>query len=170
MIFISKSENYALFEIEKILKYENCKCVEIGLPIPHDISSEELEDYDNKNYKILYETLYFKLNKNQKYIFDDIIQNLDNDSKLFYIDGPGGTGKTFLYTVLIYYFLSKDIKILTMAWTGIAAILLPKGMTTHRTFGLPLDLSSAVVSYLKLLDKDKLLSCKVFRNEIKYSG
>ena len=29
-----------------------------------------------------------------------------------------------------------------MAWTGIASILLPKGMTSHRTFRLPLDLSN----------------------------
>ena len=43
-----------------------------------------------------------------------------------------------------------------MAWTGIASILLPKGMTSHRTFRLPLDLSKIETSFLKL-DSDKKL-------------
>lgn len=49
-----------------------------------------------------------------------------------------------------------------MAWTGIASILLPKGMTTHRTFRLPLDLSSIENSFLKLeSDKKKLRETEV---------
>ena len=41
-----------------------------------------------------------------------------------------------------------------MAWTGIASILLPKGITSHRTFRLPLDLSNIESTFLKL-DSDK---------------
>ena len=44
-----------------------------------------------------------------------------------------------------------------MAWTAIASILLPKGMTTHRTFRLPLDLSSIENSFLKLESDEKKL-------------
>ena len=44
-----------------------------------------------------------------------------------------------------------------MAWTGIASILLPRGMTAHRTFRLPLDLNNIESSFLKLnSDKKKL--------------
>ena len=41
-----------------------------------------------------------------------------------------------------------------MAWTDIASIQLGKGMTSHRTFHLPLDLSHIETAFLKL-DSDK---------------
>ena len=41
-----------------------------------------------------------------------------------------------------------------MAWTGIASILLPKGITSHRTFRLPLDLSTINTAFLNL-ESDK---------------
>ena len=47
----------------------------------------------------------------------------------------------------------------------IASILLPKGMTAHRTFRLPLDLSNIESSFLKL-DSDK----KITRSRSYYLG
>ena len=70
------------------------------------------------------------------------------------MDGLGGSGKTFLYKTLIYYFLSIGKRILSMAWAGIASILLPKGMTSHRTFRLPLDWSYIESAFLKF-ESDK---------------
>ena len=46
---------------------------------------------------------------------------------MFYIDGPRGTGKTFLYKAFIHHFLGIGKKVLPMAWIDIASILLPKG-------------------------------------------
>ena len=44
-----------------------------------------------------------------------------------------------------------------MAWTGIASILLPKGMTSHRTFRLLLDLNNIETAFLKFeSDKKKI--------------
>ena len=44
-----------------------------------------------------------------------------------------------------------------MAWTGIASILLPKGMASHNTFKLPLDLDNTESVFLKFeSDKKKL--------------
>ena len=42
-----------------------------------------------------------------------------------FIDGPGGTGNTFLYKALIHHYLGIGKKVLPMTWTGIASILLP---------------------------------------------
>ena len=42
-----------------------------------------------------------------------------------------------------------------MAWTGIASILLPKGMTSHKTFNLPLDLNNTQNVFFKN-EKDKI--------------
>ena len=100
-----------------------------------------------------------QLNVDQKFIFDFITKE---SKKMIYIDGPGGTGKTFLYKTLIHYFLSIGKKVLAMAWTGIALILLPNGMTSHKTFKLPLDLTNNDTSFLKLeSDKKRLRECNV---------
>ena len=45
---------------------------------------------------------------------------------------------------------------------SIASILLPEGMTSHRTFKLPLDLSNIETTFLKLdSDKRRLRECNV---------
>ncbi|KAG5879162.1 hypothetical protein JTB14_029964 [Gonioctena quinquepunctata] len=82
-------------------------------------------------------------------IYDDLGDDVTTDQitdktreNLFYIDGPGGTGKTYLYNTLIT--VLNDIlrlKTVAMAWTGIAANLLKGGTTVHRSFRLPLTLS-----------------------------
>ena len=57
---------------------------------------------------------------------------------VFFVDGPGGSGKTYLYTFLIHYSKSHNVKVMSSAMTAmIAAILLPDGQTAHRTFSSP---------------------------------
>ena len=47
--------------------------------------------------------------------------------KVFFIDGPGGTGKTFLYNTLMSKVRSQSKIALGLASSGIAALLLPGG-------------------------------------------
>ena len=69
--------------------------------------------------------------------------NEHNNHNCFYIDGPGGSGKTFIYTTLCHIPLKiRPKKISTMAFTGIAATLLPNGRKVHKTFGMPVPLFS----------------------------
>ena len=95
--------------------------------------------------------MYSDLNEDQKSIFNELI---NNNHKMYFIDVPGGSGKTFLYKTLIYYILSIEKKVLSMAWTGIASVLLPRVMRSHRTFKLPLDLNNIENAFLKL-ESDK---------------
>ena len=44
-----------------------------------------------------------------------------------------------------------------MAWTGIVSILLPKGVTSHKTFKLSFDLTSIKTSFIKLDSHKKRL-------------
>ena len=88
--------------------------------------------------KSVFDNMYSKLNDDQRKIFEEIIGDKHN---FFFIDGPGGTGKTFLYKTLIHYFITKEKNIISMAWTGIAAILLPQGKTTHKTFRWSLNIN-----------------------------
>ena len=96
--------------------------------------------------------LFHKLNFDQQRLFNYIVNTKENT---IFIDGPGGSGKTFLYKTLIYYFISNMKNVLSMAWTGIASILLPNGMTSHRTFRLPLDLTNIETSFFKIESEKK---------------
>ena len=62
-------------------------------------------------------------------------------NKCFYIDGPGGSGKSYLLNSLITLLNNEDINVLPVAWTGIAANLLLSGKTPHATFQLSLNIT-----------------------------
>lgn len=101
---------------------------------------------------------YMMLNNEQKQIIIDILDALNTapkkDCKAFYIDGPGGSGKTFMYITLWYLLHALNKKVITMAFTGIAATLLPNGRTVHKTFGLPVPLFDDSSSNIKAQSKD----------------
>jgi len=86
---------------------------------------------------------YKQLNDKQKEIVDLVLNRSDtnnHNSNCIYIDGPGGSGKTFIYTTIYHLAKIQNKRICTMAFTGIAATLLPAGKTVHKTFGLPVPL------------------------------
>ena len=56
------------------------------------------------------------------------------------MQGPGGSGKTFLYNLLAAHYRQQDKIVLCVASTGIAATLLSNGKTAHSTFKIPLEL------------------------------
>ena len=105
-----------------------------------------------------YSSPYAKLNEEQKNIFDTIKTNIENggnslhkNSNMYFIDAPGGTGKTFLIKVILHYFRIKSITVLPVASSGIAACLLHGGTTAHTMFGIPINLfdnnTKSTVSY-----------------------
>ena len=59
-------------------------------------------------------------------------------SKIFFVDGPGGSGRTYLYTFIIHWLKAFSRKVIPSAMTGIAAVLFPGGHTTHKTFCIPI--------------------------------
>ena len=62
------------------------------------------------------------------------------DNNIFYVDGLGGTGKSFLFDTLIHWCRSNCKSVIGIAWTGIAAQLFDAGQTVHTCFSLPIDL------------------------------
>ncbi|PIC14437.1 hypothetical protein B9Z55_026756 [Caenorhabditis nigoni] len=71
-----------------------------------------------------------QLNPEQSEAVEAILDALESgDGGLFFLDGPGGSGKTFVYNCLANIVLGKGLTILSMVWTGIAASLLPNGRT-----------------------------------------
>jgi ATP-dependent DNA helicase PIF1 len=57
------------------------------------------------------------------------------------MDGPGGTGKTFLYKALLARVRSEGLIAIATATSGIAASILPGGRTTHSRFKIPIKLA-----------------------------
>jgi len=97
---------------------------------------------------------YEQLNIEQKEIVDTILTAITNNNNVncFYIDG--GSGKTFIYTTL-YYLLKNRRKIISiMAFTGIAATLLPNRKTIHKILGLPVPLFANSTSNIKVQSKE----------------
>ena len=69
------------------------------------------------------------------------------------MDGPGGSGKSYLFNTIIRYMNSIDVKMLVVAWTGIAASLLTNGKTIHTTFYLTLDINESTTCNYKQLGR-----------------
>jgi hypothetical protein len=80
------------------------------------------------------------LNQHQRSIYDNVIDAIHDPrpvEKTFFVDGLGGAGKTFLYGCPLSRVRSTgDIK-LSMASSGIAALLLEGGCTAHSRFKIP---------------------------------
>ena len=84
-----------------------------------------------------------QLNDEQQIVYDLILTQLNADPSRahFFLHGPGGSGKTFLYNVLCARLRSEKKVILCVASTGIAALLLPGGQTAHKRFKIPFELT-----------------------------
>ena len=82
------------------------------------------------------------LNKDQHAIYNAIMQAVEhNSSQCFFIDGPGGTGKTFLYNTILAKVRSYGKIALPVASSGIAALLISGGRTAHTRFKIPIKLN-----------------------------
>ena len=150
--FIDQKENKALTHINQILSTEDMSCKDVSLPEPHKIYIKEIDENDKEmiNYcKQKFNNTYPQLNDDQKYIFEQIkIVNIK-----FYRWSRWIWKNILIQNINILFYYYKH-KILSMAWTRIASILLPKEMTSHRTFRLPLDLSNIESIFLQH-DSDK---------------
>ena len=65
---------------------------------------------------------------------------------IFFVDGPGGTGKTYLYRALLANVRSRGMIGLATATSGVAASILPGGRTAHSRFEIPLQTSESTMT------------------------
>ncbi|GMF56347.1 unnamed protein product [Phytophthora fragariaefolia] len=110
----------------------------------NNLIRRELEGYDQNTLQAIVDQ-EDQLDEGQRAIFDEIIQatnDPDQDNKLFFIDGPGGTSKsTLLRLVLAKVRLVGKIAI-AVASSGIASLLLMGRSTAHSTFKILLKLTN----------------------------
>ncbi|OWZ18058.1 Helitron helicase [Phytophthora megakarya] len=85
------------------------------------------------------------MNKSKKEVFDQFIEAVGHPfdgHKLFFVDGPGGTGKSFLLEQYLAHVCFHKKVAIAVASSGIAATLLTGGHTAHSTFRIPLPWQS----------------------------
>ncbi|CAN1777376.1 ATP-dependent DNA helicase PIF1 [Linum perenne] len=91
-----------------------------------------------------------KLNAEQKHAFDQITYSVyNNKGQLFFIEGFGGTGKTFLWKVISMNLRAEKKVVLCVATSGIAALLMTGGRTAHSRFHIPIDCDSTSTCHIQ---------------------
>jgi ATP-dependent DNA helicase PIF1 len=140
------AKNLALKWIQDKIVQNGEKYEDFELPIPDfqlidRLISAEIEENDEnvqRQKKLRGEMMMAKLNVGQRAAFDQIMAAINDEnspqSRQFFLDGPGGTGKTFLYNTLINVLQGEGKKIIAVASTGIASTLLIDGATYHSQF------------------------------------
>lgn len=144
------SHDLCLQEIDEFLHLQGLSCEELGLP--HTTPACVSEDFlDRDAEKDLGAAALLKLNYDQQHVVEVILDSIAKPAKanVFFLDGPGGTGKTYVYSTLMHILRGRGLPVIPVAWTGIAATLLQGGRTVHSRFKLPLALMENSVANVK---------------------
>ncbi|XP_024010261.1 ATP-dependent DNA helicase RRM3-like [Eutrema salsugineum] len=83
-------------------------------------------------------------------VYNEILNAVQsNRGGVFFVYGFGGTGKTFLWSVLGAALTSKGEVVLNIASSGIASLLLKGGRTAHFRFGIPINVNDSTTCSMK---------------------
>ncbi|CAI6372085.1 unnamed protein product [Macrosiphum euphorbiae] len=142
---VDRARAACLAAIEDLLRgHGKSPSVDYGLPLADPLLLEPLQD-DNELFREIDAAARWAqqvdtLNAEQRTVYDRVMAAVENPgevSRTFFVDGPGGTGKTTLYGCLIWSLRQRRREVLSVAYTGIAASLMDGGKTVHSTFGNP---------------------------------
>ena len=128
--------------LRQISKLDLSHFAEYGIPTP-DRENACIIDTDiirETSYEIDLDDIQVKesqLLNEQRQAYDRICDSVKSDNgDIFFLDAPGGTGKTFLLNLILAKIRQQNKIALAVASSGIAATLLEGGKTAHSTFGL----------------------------------
>jgi ATP-dependent DNA helicase PIF1 len=99
------------------------------------------------------------LNTEQRSAYDEIMVAIcSKQGGLFFVDGPGGTGNTFLYRALLAKLRSQDKLAVATVTSGVAVAIMPGGRMAHSRFKIPITLQEGgCCSFTKQSGTAKLL-------------
>jgi len=123
-----------------------------GLPTPiaqpaSVVVADEIARYDTATQVAMRNEHVPQLNLKQRAVYDNVMVVVDH--RAFFVDGPGGTGKTFFYSCLLSTVRAQGRVAVAVASSGIAALLLDEGRTTHSHFKIPVQgLNSTSTCYI----------------------
>ncbi|KAK9676692.1 hypothetical protein RND81_11G093800 [Saponaria officinalis] len=144
-------QNYALSEIEASLQSNGSSLRKFdNMPFPdYDVNDVNVNrlildelSYDMDTLRKDHNVLTSSMTTEQKSVYRKIMDVVENGrGGLFFVYGYGGMGKTFIWKTLCAAIRCKGEIVLPVASSGIAAILLPRGRTTHSRFGIPINVN-----------------------------
>ena len=103
--------------------------------VPREIYEEQIIELNDED-----KNLAESLNVEQKLAYEEIMSAVDsNNGGGFFVDGPGGTGKTYLYRALLATIHGQGRIAVATATSGVAASIMPGGRTAHSRFKIPLN-------------------------------
>lgn len=142
--------NYGLYLLNKILE-ESGKSLVDWASMPksqhnwdergaNTLIAEQL-DYSPEAERHEFERMLQTLNGDQYSAYHAVNQAIERHGGpgVFFLDGPGGTGKTYVYITLCHKLRSEGHIVLAVSSSGISALLLPGGRTAHSMFKIPLN-------------------------------
>ena len=127
-------------------------CVSLGLPEPLDvIENEDVHMLCEDEMQLLYQQVA-TLNPEQLQIFNRVMNsvNMPEESNCFFIDGPGGSGKTYLLNIISKVLRAHEHVVQPFATTGIASLLMEGGRTAHSGYKLPIPCNESSTSTMQL--------------------
>jgi len=139
--------DWLLVDLKQILESSSSGLKNVGLPEPDHVkkvSKAFIHEYswDLKALREEQKKMTSMLTPDQKKIFERVVQSVrKGDGQLFFIDAPGGCGKSFTANCIMNEIRLEKSLVLACASSGIAATMLLGGSTAHNKFQIPIDLT-----------------------------
>ena len=108
------------------------------IEVENPLIGEQL-NYNHGHERALAKERIAQLNAKQCHAYEQIVASVESQAgHTFFLNGPGGTGKTFVYNTVCNVVRSNGQIVLCVASSGIAALLLCGGRTAHSMFKIPI--------------------------------
>ncbi|KAJ1699041.1 hypothetical protein LUZ63_007553 [Rhynchospora breviuscula] len=143
-------KDHILYELEDMLISRGSSLESVKLPHPveqrlyeanNTLLAQQLS-YNTVDLRERVPVLLNSLNSEQSHILHQILISVQNrQGRQFFVDGPGGTGKTHLWSALTAKLRSEGKIVLTVASSGLSSLLLHGGVTAYSRFKIPINLT-----------------------------
>ena len=100
------------------------------------------------------------LHPDQKVVWDAVSESIEGSmGKYFFLDAPGGAGKTYLAETRLCYSRGNGYIGLAVASSGIAETLMPLGRTAHSRFKISIEINqTSFCGFTQSTDVSKVLN------------
>jgi hypothetical protein len=155
---IEQIESWALHFLRDAFAKFNKTLEEFGLPAPF-VAFDRLEtnclleverDYNVEVLQAEVAMAIESLNDGQRATYDGVINAYAaHHAKVIFIDGPSGTGKTYIENLILNVVCSRGDIALAVASSGIATLLLSGGRTAHSYLKIPIAFDHTSFCYIR---------------------
>uniref|UniRef100_A0A0M3IDC4 ATP-dependent DNA helicase n=1 Tax=Ascaris lumbricoides TaxID=6252 RepID=A0A0M3IDC4_ASCLU len=151
-------ENRALSHIQRMLRAGGQELGAYGIICVESTDESSQGSPSAEDHRSQLPIIYDQLSAGQKLVADTVMSAIYDgyalEQRCFFVGAAGGTGKMFMYNLLLHLVRSRGDVAVAVVFTGIAATLLLSGTTVHSSFKLPLKLYHNGASSISADSKD----------------